>query len=240
MLQTQHSPRTELRTLPWLRVAPYVPRFEWYERRGVDPILPERVYRVVKRAVDIVLAATLLPAVILIIGISCIAIRLETPGPALLRQVRTGIGGRRFKMFKLRTMVQNADQLKASLMHLNELTAPDFKIKNDPRVTSVGRILRKTSIDEVPQFINVLLGDMTLIGPRPTSFSASTYKLWHTARLQIKPGISGLSQVSGRNGLDFNDRLRLDLAYLQNRCLWLDLRLLALTVVKVFNGHGAY
>jgi lipopolysaccharide/colanic/teichoic acid biosynthesis glycosyltransferase len=120
-------------------------------------------------------------------------------------------------MLKLRTMVRNAEEMKAQLAHLNELAYPDFKISNDPRITRVGRILRKTSLDELPQLLNVIRGDMSLVGPRPTSFSASTYSLWHTARLEAKPGITGLWQVSGRNELDFDERLRLDIAYIDER-----------------------
>jgi lipopolysaccharide/colanic/teichoic acid biosynthesis glycosyltransferase len=154
-------------------------------------------------------------------------------------QERTGKGGRRFKIYKLRTMVVNAEALKSLYLHLNEQSYPDFKIRNDPRITRVGRILRKTSLDELPQIFNVLRGDMSLIGPRPTSFSADTYSLWHTTRLDITPGITGLWQVSGRNGLEFNDRLRLDIAYLQYQCLWLDIRILVRTIGCIFNGSGA-
>ena len=119
------------------------------------------------------------------------------PGRRCSHQLRTGKGGRRFRMYKLRTMVRNAEELKAQLMHLNELTYPDFKITNDPRVTRVGWFLRKTSLDELPQLFNVIRGDMSLVGPRPTSFSAGTYSLWHTARLEVKPGLTGLWQISG-------------------------------------------
>jgi lipopolysaccharide/colanic/teichoic acid biosynthesis glycosyltransferase len=142
-------------------------------------------------------------------------------------------------MYKLRTMVRNAEELKAKFMHLNELTYPDFKISNDPRITRVGRLLRKTSLDELPQIFNVLQGDMSLVGPRPTSFSADTYRLWHTARLECKPGVTGLWQVSGRNELDFDERLRLDIAYHHNQCFWLDLRILLRTFGSVVNGRGA-
>jgi lipopolysaccharide/colanic/teichoic acid biosynthesis glycosyltransferase len=142
-------------------------------------------------------------------------------------------------MYKLRTMVQNAEELKEKYAHLNELTWPDFMITNDPRVTRVGRFLRRSSLDELPQVINVLRGDMSLVGPRPTSFSASTYSLWHTARLEVQPGLTGLWQVSGRKSIDFDDRLRLDIAYIRNRSLWLDLVLLTRTVGAVFEGRGA-
>jgi lipopolysaccharide/colanic/teichoic acid biosynthesis glycosyltransferase len=137
-------------------------------------------------------------------------------------------------------MVKNAEELKLTYAHLNELTWPDFKITDDPRVTSIGRLLRKTSLDELPQIINVLKGDMSLVGPRPTSFEASTYDLWHTERLEVLPGITGLWQVNGRSDLDFDDRLGLDIAYIENQSLWLDIEILFRTVAAVFSQRGAY
>ena len=123
------------------------------------------------------------------IGLLCaLAIRLESPGPVLFAQQRTGQHGVRFPMFKFRTMVQNAEELKASLQHLNILPPPDFKIPNDPRVTRVGKFLRKTSLDELPQILNVIRGEMSIVGPRPTSFAASTYDLWHSERLEVAAG----------------------------------------------------
>ncbi len=136
-------------------------------------------------------------------------------------------------------MVKNAEELKAKYMHLNELAYPDFKIKNDPRLTGVGKFLRRTSLDELPQILNVLRGQMTLVGPRPTSFSSSTYLLWHTVRLEAKPGLTGLWQVSGRSDLEFDERLRLDIAYLSNQCLWLDILIILRTAVCIFSGRGA-
>jgi lipopolysaccharide/colanic/teichoic acid biosynthesis glycosyltransferase len=143
-------------------------------------------------------------------------------------------------MYKFATMVKNAEELKTQYAHLNELTWPDFKITDDPRVTPIGRILRKTSLDELPQFINVLKGDMSLVGPRPTSFDASTYDLWHTERLEVLPGITGLWQINGRSNLDFNERLRLDIEYIENRSLWLDTQILLRTVTAVFSQRGAH
>jgi lipopolysaccharide/colanic/teichoic acid biosynthesis glycosyltransferase len=123
---------------------------------------------------------------------------------------------------------------------LNELTWPDFKITNDPRVTKIGRILRKTSLDELPQIFNVLKGDMSWVGPRPTSFDVSTYSLWHTERLEVLPGLTGLWQVSGRSDLDFDDRLRLDIEYIERQSLWLDIKIMIRTVTTIFSQHGAY
>ena len=136
---------------------------------------------------------------------------------------RTGQGGIRFRMFKFRTMFTNAEDLKEDYLHLNQLTWPDFKISDDPRVTRVGHLLRKTSLDELPQLLNVLKGDMSLVGPRPTSFDASTYDLWHTERLEVMPGITGLWQISGRGDVDFDERLRMDVEYIERQSIWLDL-----------------
>ena len=142
-------------------------------------------------------------------------------------------------MYKLRTMVINSEALKQKYLYLNELTYPDFKITNDPRITRVGHLLRRTSLDELPQILNILKGDMSFVGPRPTSFSADTYELWHTARLDAVPGLTGLWQVSGRSELDFDERLRCDIAYLRNQCLSLDIQILVKTVACVFSGRGA-
>jgi lipopolysaccharide/colanic/teichoic acid biosynthesis glycosyltransferase len=210
----------------------------WYVR-GHEPFLDPASYEMVKRAMDILASALALPFVLLLLGLLAAAVRLDSPGAPFFSQPRTGRGGKRFRMYKLRTMVRNAEELKKDYMHLNELQYPDFKIANDPRITRVGRFLRKTSLDELPQVLNVLRGDMTLIGPRPTSFSSDTYRLWHTARLQLQPGMTGLWQVSGRNELGFDDRVRLDVAYIRNRCLWLDIQLLLRTGLCVFTGRGA-
>jgi lipopolysaccharide/colanic/teichoic acid biosynthesis glycosyltransferase len=211
----------------------------WYLRRSTSLLLSEASYWRAKRTLDVLICLALLPLVAAVVLICVLAIKIDSPGPALFTQHRTGKAGRRFRMWKLRTMVQNADALKAQYAHLNELSYPDFKISNDPRITRVGHLLRKTSLDELPQILNVLTGDMSLVGPRPTSFSADTYRLWHTARLEVQPGITGLWQVSGRNELDFDDRLRLDVAYIRNRCLVLDLAILLRTLGSVASGRGA-
>jgi lipopolysaccharide/colanic/teichoic acid biosynthesis glycosyltransferase len=137
-------------------------------------------------------------------------------------------------------MVPNAEDLKRQLTHLNELQWPDFKITNDPRITRIGRFLRKTSLDELPQLFNVLKGEMSLVGPRPTSFSATTYSLWHTERLDVKPGLTGLWQITGRGTIEFDERLRFDIAYIERRCLWLDIQILFRTVTAVLEQRGAH
>ena len=193
-----------------------------------------------KRLLDVILTLLALPFIVPVLVVCIVAIRLDSPGPALFVQLRPGRGGRRFRMHKLRTMVRDADKLKGQCMHLNVRGYPDFKIVDDPRITRVGAFLRRTSLDELPQFFDILRGDMSLVGPRPTSFGSETYRLWHTARLESKPGLTGLWQVSGRADLEFDDRVRLDIAYHRNRNFWMDLRILAMTVPCAVRGRGAH
>ncbi len=213
----------------------------------LDVISPEkrllsgRAYLIAKRMMDLLLVILAAPLVLPLLGLCALMIKLESPrGPIWFTQVRTGKGGRPFRMYKFRTMVANAEALKKELAHLNELQWPDFKITNDPRITRVGGFLRKTSLDELPQVLNVLRGEMSLVGPRPTSFSAQTYTLWHTERLDVQPGITGLWQIIGRGTSEFNDRLRLDIAYIERRCLWLDVQILFRTITAVLKQRGAY
>jgi lipopolysaccharide/colanic/teichoic acid biosynthesis glycosyltransferase len=197
-----------------------------------------RGYATTKRAIDLAICLVALP-ILLPVGLLCaLAIRLETPGPVLFAQQRTGQHGVRFPMFKFRTMVRDAEELKDSLQHLNILPPPDFKIPNDPRVTRVGKFLRKTSLDELPQVLNVIRGEMSIVGPRPTSFAASTYDLWHSERLEVRPGITGLWQVKGRGTMTFDERLRLDIEYMERRSTMYDLQLMAQTALAMFKGSG--
>jgi lipopolysaccharide/colanic/teichoic acid biosynthesis glycosyltransferase len=197
-----------------------------------------RGYLVSKRVFDLAVCLWLLPVVLPLLFICALAVRLDSPGRAFLAQERTGKDGRRFRMYKFRTMVENAEELKSGLAHLNVLPPPDFKIPNDPRITKVGKILRKTSIDELPQLINVVRGQMSLVGPRPTSFAPTTYSLWHTHRLEVTPGITGLWQIKGRNLTTFDERLRLDIEYIEHRSFLFDLKILLLTVPTIFRGSG--
>ena len=192
-----------------------------------------------KRLLDLTVCLLLSPFVAVALVACAVAIKLDSPGPIVFRQDRTGRDGRRFRMFKFRTMVRNAEELKAELQHLNVLPPPDFKIPYDPRITRVGRFLRRSSLDELPQLLNVLRGEMSLVGPRPTSFAPSTYTLWHTARLEVPPGLTGLWQVFGRNSTTFDERLRLDLDYVERMSLGLDLKILALTAKVVLRRAGA-
>ena len=206
--------------------------------RSPGQVRTPRGYAATKRIIDLGVCTIALP-ILLPIGLLCaLLIRLESPGPILFAQQRTGQHGVRFPMWKFRTMVQDAEELKASLQHLNVLPAPDFKIPNDPRVTRVGKFLRKTSLDELPQILNVIRGQMSIVGPRPTSFAASTYDLWHSERLEVVPGITGLWQVKGRGTMTFDERLRLDIEYIECRCTSNDLKLMAQTALAVFKGSG--
>ena len=199
---------------------------------------PRRRYLIAKRGLDIVLGSLLLLLALPVLLLCALAVRIDSPGPALFGQLRTGRDGRRFRMYKFRTMLENAEELKASLAHLNILPPPDFKIPNDPRITRVGRFLRATSLDELPQLVNVVRGDMSLVGPRPTSFAPSTYKLWHTHRLDVPPGLTGLWQVEGRAAMSFDERLRLDVTYIRHASLLYDLRLLLRTAGAVVRRSG--
>lgn len=198
----------------------------------------DRSYLVAKRIFDLVVSALLLVVLLPVCLLVALAIYLGSGLPILIASERTGRDGKRFRMFKFRTMVANAEELKAELAHLNVLPPPDFKIPNDPRITRVGRFLRRSSLDELPQLLNVLRGEMALVGPRPTSFAASTYRLWHTYRLEVTPGITGLWQVQGRNETTFDERLRLDIAYIEHRSLGLDLKILLQTIPAVFRRSG--
>ncbi len=211
-----------------------------YRQVGAKPASSRHVYFISKRVFDLIVILALSPILLLVMGTIALIIWLEDKHNPFFIQMRTGLHGRRFPMYKFRTMAPNAEEMKARLMHLNELEYPDFKIKNDPRITRIGRFLRRTSLDELPQFFNVLLGNMSLVGPRPTSFKAETYELWQMARLAATPGITGLWQVSGRSDLNFDERVELDIEYIERQSFLLDLQILGQTFGSVFRGRGAY
>jgi lipopolysaccharide/colanic/teichoic acid biosynthesis glycosyltransferase len=192
----------------------------------------------VQRAFDLTLCLATAPLWLPLLGLLALVVRLDSPGPVLFSQQRTGRDGQRFRLWKFRTMVANAEELKASLQHLNVLPWPDFKIPDDPRITRVGRLLRRTSLDELPQLFNVLRGEMSLVGPRPTSFDVSDYELWHSKRLEVRPGLTGLWQLHGRNHTSFDERLRMDITYVERRSLWLDLRIVLATSFVLVRGTG--
>jgi lipopolysaccharide/colanic/teichoic acid biosynthesis glycosyltransferase len=200
---------------------------------------PSIGYRLFKRLIDVAgssLALLLLGPVMLAVAI---ATWLQDPrAPVLFRQERAGLGGRPFALLKFRTMVRNADALKEELRHLSLVPWPDFRLEEDPRVTRLGRFLRRTSLDELPQLLNVLRGDMSLVGPRPTSFAMDTYDPWQTGRLDFRPGITGPWQVHGRTTMDFEERCRLEISFFRKPSLRRELALLIATASAVLRRTG--
>ncbi|AEJ40725.1 exopolysaccharide biosynthesis polyprenyl glycosylphosphotransferase [Sulfobacillus acidophilus TPY] len=196
----------------------------------------------VKRGIDIVLSGLAILVTAPIMAIIALAIKLDDPhSPVLFVQRRVGLNGRTFPLLKFRTMVPNAEELKAQLSHLNVMSGPVFKIPDDPRVTPIGRFLRRTSLDELPQLFNVFVGQMSLVGPRPAL--PSEVKLYgedYRKRLSVRPGITCLWQISGRNEIDFQDWMRLDMEYIEHWSLALDLKILAKTIPAVLQQRGAH
>jgi exopolysaccharide biosynthesis polyprenyl glycosylphosphotransferase len=208
---------------------------------GFEPVAREENLLVAKRIFDILATLIALPVLLPVFLVTAICIKLESPGPVLFIQERIGLHKRRFKMYKFRSMVVDAEARIREIEHLNEADGPNFKIKNDPRMTRIGSFIRKTSIDELPQFFNVLLGDMSLVGPRPMSIRdvALFDRGLQRKRFSVKPGLTCLWQISGRSDLSFDDWLRLDLEYIQTWSFWLDIRILFNTVFVVLSGRGA-
>jgi lipopolysaccharide/colanic/teichoic acid biosynthesis glycosyltransferase len=173
--------------------------------------------------------------------LALILVKIDSDGPAIFSQERIGLNKRRFRLYKFRSMVQNAEKLQAQLESLNEVKGPVFKITDDPRITGVGRFLRKTSIDELPQFFNVLKGDMSLVGPRPLPVRdySGFNNDWQRRRFSVRPGITCLWQVSGRSSVSFEQWMRLDIQYIDHWSLWLDIKILAKTIPAVLKGSGA-
>ena len=195
----------------------------------------------IKRAVDVVGAVTLLVLGAPILALIGLAIRLDSPGPIVFHQTRVGAGGKLFEIYKFRSMRVGAEAEQERLRDLNEADGPVFKIRDDPRLTDVGRFLRRTSLDELPQLWNVLRGEMSLVGPRPpTPNEVEVYQEWHRKRLDGRPGMTGLWQVSGRSLLSFDETVLLDIYYIENWSLWLDLKILLRTIPTVLSGQGAY
>lgn len=202
------------------------------------PIAPFALF--LKRLIDLLVAFVVLVLTAPLWLVIAAAVRLTSRGPALYRQVRCGMHGRRFVLLKFRTMVENAETLRHEVAHLNVMDGPVFKAPGDPRVTPIGRFLRRSSLDELPQLLNVLTGEMSLVGPRPPiPQEVDRYEPWQRRRLAMKPGITCLWQVSGRSDLDFATWMELDLAYVDHWSLWLDLKILVLTMPAVFSGRGA-
>ena len=198
------------------------------------------LYEVIKRIIDIVASFTgliLLSPLILIVSM---LIKLESKGEVIFKQKRVGLNGKEFYMYKFRSMVINAEELKEQLESQNEMSGPMFKIKDDPRITKVGKFIRKTSIDELPQLINVIKGDMSLVGPRPSlPKEVKKFEQWMMERLEVKPGLTCIWQISGRNNIDFEDWMKLDIKYVRERSFKLDMKLILKTVLVILGDKNA-
>jgi exopolysaccharide biosynthesis polyprenyl glycosylphosphotransferase len=200
----------------------------------------DEVVLFVRRAVELVLASLLLAVLSPVLLAIAIAIKLDSPGPVLFRQLRCGLHGRPFTFLKFRSMRVDAEALKKQLAPYNEMDGPAFKMTNDPRVTPLGRFLRRTSLDELPQLWNIIRGDMSIVGPRPAVLEeVRQYEPWQRRRLSMKPGLTCLWQVNGRNELTFEEWMRLDLEYIDNWSLWLDVKIALKTIPAVLLGRGA-
>ncbi len=207
-----------------------------------------RRYLRVKRVMDVVLSATALLTLLPVLIVLAVAIKLHSPGPVIFRQTRTGKGGKPFTFLKFRSMRHNADASihrdHVAVLITNHDSAPEAgktaKLQRDPRITGLGRILRKTSLDELPQLVNVLRGEMSLVGPRPPiPYEVELYQEWHRHRLDVLPGITGWWQIKGRNLVSFDEAVEMDLYYVEHMSLWLDLKILLMTPLAVFKGRGA-
>lgn len=200
----------------------------------------ERMYDFFKRCIDIIGSAfglIILAPLLVIIGV---LIKIESRGPVLFLQDRVGINGQIFRIYKFRSMVVEAEKYKKELLEQNEMNGPMFKIKNDPRITKIGKFIRCTSVDELPQLINVLKGDMSLVGPRPSlPEEVEQFDPWMMERLKVKPGLTCYWQVSGRNDIEFEDWMKLDIKYIKERCIVLDIKLIIKTFFVLFGDEHA-
>ena len=198
-------------------------------------------YDVIKRIIDITISGLALIILIPLFLVVAILIKVESTGKVIFSQDRVGKDGEIFRMYKFRSMVANAEELKRKLILENEATGPMFKIKNDPRITTIGRFLRRTSIDELPQLFNVLKGDMSLVGPRPSlPEEVEKFDPWMLRRLDVKPGLTCYWQVMGRNSISFEEWMKLDVKYVNERTLWIDIRLIFKTFFVLFGDTNAY
>ncbi len=199
------------------------------------------IYIVLKRSFDIVVSLMSLIILSPLFLLVAIIIKLDSRGPILFRQQRTGFKGKPFNMYKFRSMCIDAEDRLVELVDQNQVSGLVFKIKNDPRVTRVGKLIRKTSIDELPQLVNILKGDMSFVGPRPPIIrEVQEYQPWHSLRLSVKPGLTGLWQISGRNNIGFEDMCRLDLKYIRERRLLYDLKIIFKTIPVLLGDSKAY
>ncbi len=198
-------------------------------------------YHICKRIMDVVCSAAALAVLSPIFLAVAVAIKLEDKGPVIFTQNRTGKDGRVFRMYKFRSMYVDAEKRRSELLARNEADGPLFKIADDPRVTKVGRFIRRTSIDELPQLVNILKGEMSIVGPRPlVTYEQNQCTEYQAQRLLVKPGLTCIWQVSGRSDTSFDELIEMDLEYIRNQSLWLDIKLILKTVVVVFTHKGAY
>ena len=198
-------------------------------------------YEAIKRLIDIICSFVGILVLSPLFIIIAIIIKFTSKGPVFFSQKRVGRNGKEFDMYKFRSMVVNAEELKEKLAAQNEMSGPMFKMKDDPRVTKVGKFIRKTSLDELPQLWNVLKGDMSLVGPRPSlPKEVAQFEDWMYKRLEVKPGLTCYWQVSGRNNIDFEDWMKLDVKYVKERNLWIDIKLIFKTVGVLFGDKNAH
>jgi exopolysaccharide biosynthesis polyprenyl glycosylphosphotransferase len=210
-------------------------------RRRYIEFAPVAAVRWPKRALDLLITGAGVLAISPLLVAIAVAVKLDSPGPVFYRQQRVGKNGRHFWMYKFRSMVVDADRRLAELRTHNEATGPLFKMRRDPRITRIGGFLRRWSLDELPQLLNVLRGEMSLVGPRPPLPSeVAEYEDWQMGRLRAVPGLTGLWQVSGRSEVPFHDMVRLDLHYIRNWSLGLDVEILLRTIPAVMTNRGAY
>jgi len=217
-------------------------------------ISDHRSYRLIKRLLDVIISSVALFFLLPLFGVIAILIKVDSPGPVIFKQKRIGKDGKLFSFLKFRSMVVNAEQIREKIEHLNILHGPLFKVKGDPRITRIGAFLRKFSLDELPQLLNVIKGEMSLVGPRPLpaedlkliptidtlmTIDMRSYGLWKELRTIVKPGVSGLWQVNGRSELPLEGWVEFDLYYIRNRSIWLDFFILLRTVPAVLSGRGA-
>ena len=198
-------------------------------------------YEAIKRLIDIICSFVGILVLSPLFIIIAIIIKFTSKGPVFFSQKRVGRNGKEFDMYKFRSMVVNAEELKEKLAAQNEMSGPMFKMKDDPRVTKVGKFIRKTSIDELPQLWNILKGDMSLVGPRPSlPKEVAQFDEWMYKRLEVKPGLTCYWQVSGRNNIDFEDWMKLDIRYVEEKNLWIDIKLIFKTVGVLFGDKNAH
>lgn len=197
-------------------------------------------YYIIKRVIDIIFSLMGLIVLSPILAIVSIIIKLDSRGPVIFKQERVGYKGEHFFMYKFRSMVVNAEELKEKLKDKNEMSGPMFKIKEDPRITKIGKFIRRTSIDELPQLVNVLKGEMTLVGPRPSlPNEVDKFENWMLKRLEVKPGLTCYWQVSGRNDIGFEEWMKLDCKYVDDRNTWVDIKLIFKTFFVLFGDEHA-